>query len=139
MAIDVDALGDGLVVVPGVSTGVAADLRPPTWQRPTGVHGRALQTWRSPIAPDQPVRLRDRAGLDDRPRHGRGRARRSARKATTVLAPGLGRPLILTPLEPEVAMRVLGSERRGTFLVAGALIVAAALIVVGLVLVVLGW
>jgi hypothetical protein len=38
---------------------------------------------------------------------------------------GLGRPLILTPLEPAVAMRVLASEGRTSVLVATALLVIA--------------
>ena len=128
VSIDVEALGDGLVVVPGVSTGVAADL--------TG--GGAMPAGSDvsppPMAPDHPVRLRvervsttDHATATGVPRIGPA--------GETVLGPGLGRPLILTTLDPEEAMRVLGSDRRGTFLVAGALVVAAAsLVVVGLVL-----
>ena len=40
---------------------------------------------------------------------------------------GLGRPLVLTPLEPAAAMRVLASENRSSVLVATGLLVAAAI------------
>jgi hypothetical protein len=58
----------------------------------------------------------------------------------TVLGPGLRRPLVLTTLDLDEAMRVLGTARRGSLLVATGLLVAApVVIVVGLLLVLLGW
>jgi hypothetical protein len=127
VAVDVEALGGGLVVVPRLSTGVAADLDP---ELVAGV---------SPVmAPDQPVRLRieqvattDHATVAGVPRRGDD--------GQTVLGPGLGRPLILTTLELDEAMRVLGSERRGALGIAASLLVAATVfLVVGLGLAVLG-
>jgi hypothetical protein len=50
------------------------------------------------------------------------------------LTAGLGRPLILTPLEPDAAMRVLAAEHRGAVRLAAALLVAGlALVAAGLV------
>lgn len=51
-----------------------------------------------------------------------------------MLTAGLGRPLIVTGLEPDAAMRVLASERRGAVRVAAGMLVAGlALVAVGLV------
>ena len=47
---------------------------------------------------------------------------------------GLGRPLILTPLEPPVAMRVLASESRTSVLVSTSLLVAAGVAAIGAVI-----
>jgi hypothetical protein len=141
--IDVDALGDGLVVVPGISTGVAADLA--TWSAsaaegvPPGEPDAAdATTLPADLSPGHPVRLRvervattDHATATGVPRLGRDGER--------ILGAGLGRPLILTTLDADEAMRVLGSERRGTVRLASALLLATAgLIPAGLVLAFLG-
>lgn len=115
IAIDVDQLDRGLVVVPRESVGTAADLAD---RVPAGT------------SPDTPVRARidqlssvehaivigsatvDAAGI---PR----------------LSAGRGRPLILTVLEPEEAMRVLAADGRGRTRAAAVLLGAGAIILAG--------
>ena len=98
IAIDSDALDDGLVVIPRESVGTAAD---------------APDRVPADIAPTTPVRLRvdqisavEHAIVLGVPTPGPdGAARMTA---------GLGRPLILTTLEPDEAMRIIagsGSRR----------------------------
>jgi hypothetical protein len=126
--IDTDALGDGLVVVPRESEGVAAD-----------VTAEAVAGSLPVMAPDTPVRLRieqvsavDHATAAGVPRLADG--------GSVVLGPGLGRPLVLTTLEVDEAMRVLAGGRRHELLLAAGLIVATpVLVVVGFIALVLGW
>jgi hypothetical protein len=105
--VDVDALGDGLVVIPRESEGAAADL--PRDQR-------------TELDAETPVRLRleqvsavEQAvvagvpALDDA-----GAPRMTA---------GMGRPLVLTTLEPSAAMRLLAAGRRGRVILAASLLV----------------
>jgi hypothetical protein len=99
VAVDVDALGDGLVVIPREAMGTAAEL-------PAELAGR-LPT----LAPDDRVRLRveqvsavEHATAVGVPRMGLD--------GVVILGPGLGRPLILTPLPQDAAMRVLASPHR---------------------------
>jgi hypothetical protein len=126
LAVDVQALADGLVVVPREAAGTAAELPPGTL--PAGVT----------LAPDAPVRIRVdqlsaveratvagvvRPGPDGEPR----------------ITAGAGRPLIVTSLEPAEAMRVLAADHRGGVRLASALMVAGlATIVAGLVALVAG-
>ena len=125
--IDTEALGDGLVVVPRESEGVAADV---TAEAVSGVLPE--------LAPETPVRLRieqvsavDHAIAAGVPRVGGD--------GSVVLGPGLGRPLVLTTLELDEAMRVLAGGRRRELLVASGLLIAAPLVVgVGLIALVLG-
>lgn len=121
VAIDVDALGDGLVVVPGVATGVASDLA----AAPSARSGGGWDS-RTTMAPDVPVRLRvEQVATTD---HGTaaGVVRRSA-DGTAILGPGLGRPLILTTLDLDEAMRVLGTDQRRMLVVAAGLLIGAVL------------
>ena len=92
-AIDIDgtALDAGLVVVPRLSAGVAGDLAD---RRPAG------------LRPETPLRARieqvssvEHAIVLGVPVAGDGRIRMEA---------GLGRPLVLTTLDPPEAMRILG-------------------------------
>jgi hypothetical protein len=127
ITVDVGALGDGLVVVPRLATGVAADLAA------DDVAG-ALPA----MAPDLPVRLLIEQVATTDHATVTGVPRREA-DGDTIVGPGLGRPLILTTLDLDEAMRVLGSERRGAIRIAALLLVAAViLIVAGLALAVLG-
>lgn len=122
--VDGEALGDGLVVVPRLAEGVAGDLPADG----AGDGDGPERPDRPDLPPSTPVRLRieqvssiDHATVAGVPRlDDAGQA---------IIGPGLGRPLILTTLEPEEAMRVLASERRGELLLASGLLVAAPLIV----------
>jgi hypothetical protein len=123
IAIDDATLDVGLVVVPRESVGVAADVPD---RVPPGT------------APDVPVRLRVEQissvehaivtgvpGVDDA-----GAPRLSA---------GMGRPLVLTTLEPDEAMRILAEGRRARPLLAAACLAGGfVLITVGIVLAVAG-
>jgi hypothetical protein len=124
LAVDLDALADGLVVVPREAVGVASDL-PDETLPPAAT-----------LAPTTPVRLRIdqlsavehatvagvvRPGADGQPQ----------------LTASADRPLIVTPLAPSEAMRVLAADHRGGVRAASVLLVAGlATIAAGLVLLV---
>jgi len=116
--IDGDSLGDGLVVVPRISVGVASDLTPKASTSPL-----------PDLPPESPVRLRidQLAAVDHATAAG---VPRLAADGSALLGPGMGRPLILTTLEPDEAMRVLASERRTELLVGSGLLVAAPIVVI---------
>jgi hypothetical protein len=123
IAIDDATLDVGLIVVPRESVGTAADLPD---RVPPGT------------APDAPVRLRVEQvssvehaivtgvpGLDD--------------AGTPRLSAGMGRPLVLTTLEPDEAMRILAEGGRARPLLAAVCLAAGfVLISVGVVLAVAG-
>lgn len=117
IGIDSEALDEGLVVVPRESTGTAGDLGP---RQPVGVSGVV------------PVRLRiqqisavEHAVALGVPVRDGGAVRLTA---------GLGRPLVLTTLEPREAMRVLAQGRtREPRLAAGLLLAGGVIVAVGLV------
>lgn len=117
VGVDVAALGDGVVVIARESVGTAADV-------PDRVP--------ADLPPATPVRLRveqissvDHAIVLGVP------ARRP--DGAVVLAPGLGRPLVVTTLEPREAIRLVGGGRRGrTVAAVVALAGGAALVVLGL-------
>ena len=118
--IDAGALDAGLVVVPRESTGVAGDLgeRGPA-DRPPETAVRAIVEQVSSV--DHAIVLgvpTMRAGDE-----GRGAA---------LLTAGLGRPLVLTTLEPEEAMRVLAGGTGRPRFAAACLVAGAALVGVGL-------
>ena len=127
VAVDVDALGDGLVVVPRESAGTAAEL-PPEITDPLPER----------LDPTTPVRLRidqvsavEHATVCGVPDHGPDGGPR--------LTAGLGRPLILSVVEPDAAMRLLAAGRRGTVLLAGACLVCGlGLVALALVALLLG-
>lgn len=126
LAVDVETLGDGLVVVSREAKGVASDL-----PEGTLASGQALP-------PTTPVRLRIdqlsavehatvagvvQPGPDGRPH----------------ITAGAGRPLIVTSLAPPEAMRVLASEhRRGVRLASVLLVAGLATVAAGLVALVVG-
>ncbi|MFV2063715.1 MAG: hypothetical protein ACC726_09400 [Chloroflexota bacterium] len=125
--IDGDALGDGLVVVPRISVGVASDLTP-----------EASSSTLPDLPPDTPVRLRidQVSAVDHATAAGVPRLRPDG---SVLLSAGMGRPLILTTLDPDEAMRVLASEHRSQLLVGAGLLVAAPIVtVVGVVTAILG-
>ena len=128
VGIDSDALGDGLVVVPRISVGVAGDLTPEASSSPVPV-----------LSPETVVRLRiDHVSAIE---HATAAGVPSlAADGSVVLSAGMGRPLILTTLDADEAMRVLASDYRSSLLVASGLLVAAPMVVVvGIVLMLLGW
>jgi hypothetical protein len=126
LAVDLDALGDGLVVVPREASGTASEL-------PDGILSAGTT-----LRPDLPVRLRvdqlsavehatvagvAHAGPDGQPRIGAG----------------AGRPLIVTSLAPSEAMRVLAAEHRNGVRLASVLLVAGlGAVACGLVVLLLG-
>lgn len=112
IGIDGDALDEGLVVMPRESTGTAADLAD---RAPAG------------MAPSTPVRLRvdqvssvEHAVVLGVPVRGDDGAIR--------LTAGLGRPLVLSTLEPPEAMRVLAEGSSARPRLVAALLVAAAIL-----------
>ena len=126
VGIDTEALGDGLVVVPRESEGVAADV---TAEAVTGTLPQ--------LDPDTPVRLRIEqvSAVDHAIAAG---VPRIAQDGSVVLGAGLGRPLVLTTLDLDEAMRVLAGGRRTELLVASGLLIAAPLVIgVGLIALVL--
>jgi hypothetical protein len=123
IGIDADALGDGLVVVPRESVGTAADLtdRVPDGTHPaTPVRARIEQISSVehaivigyPVAVEPPP-----AAATDRP--------------AAMLTAGRGRPLILTVLEPDEAMRILAGGDAARTRLAAALLGAGAILMGG--------
>jgi len=126
LAVDVDALGDGLVVVPREAVGVASEL-------PDGTLGDGVV-----VAPTTPVRLRvdQLSAVEHATVAGVVRAGPDGQPWVTA---GAGRPLIVTSLAPTEAMRVLASEHRGGVRAATLLLVAGlATVVAGIVALVAG-
>jgi hypothetical protein len=125
IGIDSADLDEGLVVLPRMAEGRAADI---PGRLPADVPPEAEVRYR--IDQISAVELATVAGV---PQLRDGRA---------ILGPGLGRPLLLTTLELPAAMRVLGGGRRGMLVVASALLVSGAtllaLAVIGLVVGVAG-
>jgi hypothetical protein len=115
IAVDVDALDRGLVVVPRESVGAAADLAD---RVPEGT------------APDTPVRARIDQLSSVEHAIVCGSPRLDASGAPVMTAAGR-RPLVLTVLEPDEAMRVLAAGGRRRTRVAAALVGAGAILLLG--------
>ena len=119
LGVDQAALDDGLVVVPRESVGTAADVPD---RVPDGT------------PPDRPVRLRvaQVSAVEHAIVLGVPVARPGAEPDVQLTA-GLGRPLILTTLERDEAMRVLTDGRRwGPLSAAVALVAGVVLLAIGL-------
>lgn len=117
IGVEVASLGDGVVVVARESVGTAAD-----------VPGRVP----ADLRPETPVRLRveQLSSVEHAIVLGVPVSRPDG---SVALAPGLGRPLVVTTLEPREAIRLVGGGRRGRTLVAVvALTAGAALVALGL-------
>jgi hypothetical protein len=111
--VDGDALDDGLIVVTRESTGTAADIPD---RVPSGT------------PPETPIRLRvDLLGAVD---HAVVLGVPTMTDAGPVLRAGLGRPLILTTLEPAEAMRVLAQGRQNTTRLISALLAGGGVVIV---------
>lgn len=123
VAVDVDALGDGLVVVPRVSTGTVDELDPE--RLPRSLEGLPGSTpLRLTIEQVSALEHATVAGLVVRGSGGE-----------PMLTASRGRPLILTTLDRSSAVRLLGTpSRRRLLLAAAALAVAVAATLVALVL-----
>lgn len=115
IAIDTDALDAGLVVVPRESVGTAADLG----VRAAGADGDAGRPAED-LPPETPVRARieQLSSVEHATALGVPVAAPSGARLTA----GLGRPLVLTTLEPREAMRILAEGRTAAPRVAAALI-----------------
>jgi hypothetical protein len=117
IGVDGDRLDQGLVVVPRESTGVAADLGD---RAPEGT------------VPD--TRIRVRIEQVSSVEHALVLGVPEPADGGTRLTAGLGRPLVLTTLEPREAMRILAEGRTGAPRTAAALLgTGAAVTVVGVV------
>jgi hypothetical protein len=124
IAVDGSALAEGLVVVPRERHGVAADLG----------EGAPLD-----VPPDAPVRMVvEQASTVE---HGAviGVPKRAA-AGGVMIGPGMGRPLILTTLEDDEAMRVLtGGAAARARLALACLAVGAVLLALALIWAVVDW
>jgi hypothetical protein len=130
IAIDVDALDAGLIVVPRESVGRASDMPdrvPDRHPADTPVRARIEQvsSVEHAIVVGYPVAIDDAAGGAPAGTTGAGAAP-SAR-----MTAGRGRPLILTVLEPPEAMRILAGGDAGRTRLAAGLVGAGAILVVG--------
>ena len=113
IAVDIDRLDPGLVVVPRYSEGRAADLAdrvPPGTpaDRPVRAHIDQVSSVEHAIVLGYPVAVQERPD-----------------GATVELTSGDSRPLILSILEPAEAMRVIAADGRSRTRVAAALIAVA--------------
>jgi hypothetical protein len=117
VALDQDALGDGLVAIPRVATGRVAELQGDLAKAAAG------------LDPDTPVRLtiEQLSAVEQVTACGRP----ELRNGQPTLTAGLGRPLIVTALEGPAAMRVLASGARRR-VAAAALLIAAGLALLAL-------
>jgi hypothetical protein len=122
IAIDGDSIQEGLVVVPRESVGVVGDLGDRVADDvPDDLPARVIVEHVSSV--EHAIAL----GVPTLDAQGRHR-----------LAPGLGRPLILSTLEPAEAMRILaGYSPTRSRLAGGLLLAAGILVLLGLVLVLL--
>jgi hypothetical protein len=126
IAIDPDALGEGLVVVPRESSGRAADLgdRAPAGLDPeTPVRARIEQisSVEHAIAIGYPVAI-DPGGTPGGPGGTPGEPGGAGPGPEVRLTAARGRPLILTVLEPDEAMRILAGGDAGRTRLAAALL-----------------
>jgi len=134
IGVDVDALDAGLIVVPRVSVGRAADLpeRAPDGSSPDApVRARIEQvsSVEHAIVIGYPVAVAGGPGRATGGAEPTGDA--STPTPTAQMTAGRGRPLILTVLEPPEAMRILaGGDADRTRLAAG-LLGAGAILIVG--------
>jgi hypothetical protein len=114
IAVDQDALDDGLVVVLRESVGVAGEIpdRVPEGTpdaTPARLRVEQVSTVDHALVLGVPVVDAERG---------------------PIMRPGLGRPLILTTLEPKEAIRLLADGRRGSTLLSGALLALGVVLVV---------
>lgn len=119
VAVDVDALGDGLVAIPREAAGTLEEV-------PEGMRGAIP----ADLSGSTPVRLvieqvsavehATVAGVPTTGPDGR-----------VMLTAGMGRPLIVTTLELDAAMRILASGHRGTVRMAAVLLAVGPVLLAG--------
>jgi hypothetical protein len=114
VAVDQDALGDGLVAIPRIATGRVSELQGDLADAARGV------------TPDAPVRLtiEQLSAVEQVSACGK----LEVRDGEPVLTAGLGRPLIVTALDQPAAMRLLASGARRRVMAAAVLIAAGVLL-----------
>lgn len=111
LAVDVDAIGDGLIVIPRESTGTAAELPPDV-----------AADLPDQLPPSTPIRLRiDQLSAVEHATVAGVIARSPA--GSLQITAGMGRPLILSSVEPDATMRLLAAGRRRSVVAAAALLV----------------
>ena len=101
IAIDAEALAEGLVVLPRIAVGSVADL-PTGLVTPVHLHADPATPARQRVEQVSAVEHATAAGVP-----------RLDRVGQPMLSAGLGRPLILTTLERSEAMRILAAGRSG--------------------------
>lgn len=111
IGIDGAALSDGLVVIPRESEGVAADL-------PESL-STSIPAGTDPTTPTRLV-IEQLSAVE----HATAAGVPVLRDGLPMLTHGLGRPLIITSLEQQAAMRLLAHGRRGRLLGGAVLLVA---------------
>ena len=117
LAIDQDALGDGLVTIPRQADGRVRDLPPDLAAAAAG------------LDPDTPARLKiEQVSAVE---HVTACGRPELRDGKPILTAGLGRPLIVSSLDQPAAMRLLASGARRRVAAAG-LLVATGLLLLAL-------
>lgn len=111
VAVDVNALGDGLVVIPRESLGMVNEL-------PEGLRSRLP----AELEADAPIRLRvDQVSAVE---HASVAGMPLAGPEGPVMTAGLGRPLILSTLEHSAAMRLLAADGRRLVVIAAVSLMA---------------
>jgi hypothetical protein len=117
IAVDVGVLGEGLVVVPREARGIAADL-------PTDMVAELPESARAEAARlvVEQVSAVEHAIVCGQP---------SMIDGHPTLSAGMGRPLIVTTLEPAAAMRILAAGHRRQTVAAAALLGAGVLLLIG--------
>jgi hypothetical protein len=112
IAVDAEALGEGLVVLPRIASGTAAEV---------------MDRLPAEVDPESEVRFRVDQISAVEVATVAGVPRREGSRV--VIGSGLGRPLILTTLEVPAAMRVLGGGRSVPLVAAAGLIAAGGLFI----------
>lgn len=112
--VDNAALDEGLVVIPRESTGQLRDI-------PAEMAATLPEAATEALDRSTPVRLviEQVSAVE----HATVAGRPTERDGRPVITSGLGRPLIVTTLDPAAAMRVLASGRRGRLLLAALLLI----------------
>ena len=123
MAVDGAVIGDGLVAIPRESTGKLSDLP-----------AELLEGVADPPGPDTPARLiiEQLSAVE----HATVCGTPVLRDGQPMITAGLGRPLVITTLEPAAAMRLLAAGQRPRVLAAAACL-GGALVILGVTLVAL--